>query len=89
MSTTLPRSSGLLYSSASAKMLAIVCSSRPAVHFKSSTGRSSCPLARPLFNLSIARLISSAVKGSASRDGLPTDDGSSSTAGSLNWRLRC
>ena len=89
MRTPLRRSSGLLCSSASLTILAIMCAKLTAVYFKSSAGKSSCLLARLLFSLSIAPLTSSAVIGSASRDGLPANAGSSSTAGSLNWRLNC
>ena len=70
-------------------MLAIVCASRSVVHVKSSSGKSSCPMARPLFSLQIALLNSSAVIGSASRNGLPMNTRSSSTAGSLNRGLKC
>ena len=70
-------------------MLAIVCASRPAVHFKSSAGRSSCLLVRPLFSLPIDRLTSLTVIGFTTRDCLLANAGSYSMAGSLNRRMKC
>ena len=61
MSTPLPRPSGSWCSNASLNMSAIGCASKSAEHLNSSASMSSCPLARPLFNLPIARFISAGV----------------------------
>ena len=58
------------------------------VVFNRSAGILSCPLARPLFSLFIARVTSAAVMGSVSGVGSPVNAVSPVTAGSLNTRLK-
>ena len=85
--TPFPMSSVSCCCKASLNILAIGCPNMFDVVFNRSAGILSCPLARPLFSLFIARVTSAAVMGSVSGVGSPVNTVSPVTAGSLNRRL--
>ena len=87
-STPFPMSRVSCCCKASLNILAIGCPNTSEVAFNRSAGMSSCPLARPLFSLFIARVTSAAVMGSVSGVGSPVNAVSPVTAGSLNRRLK-